>query len=93
MQAELNKVFNALDNSERILLQLMTEEDRKRFFEPIALVSAELSDYTRVYTETYLALVIGFESRTGELPDPVRRLAEVWADGLAKLVENQTDLR
>ena len=90
MNQRLKRIFDALGRSERILLKLATDEDVEKY---LTAHLGEYSDYARVYTETYLTLVTGFEARTGEVPDLVRRIAEVWAEGLAELVENQTDMR
>ena len=82
MDQRLRAALHALDRSESILLKLATEADVKKY---VLAYVGEYSAYTRIYTETYLAIVTGFEVRTGEVPDLVRRIAEVWADGLAAL--------
>lgn len=71
-----------------MLILELTEEDRKNYlFEPIA--SLELSKFTLVYTDLYLKLTMGFYFRTGKTPDLVRRIAQVWAEGVAELYEER----
>ena len=64
-----------------------TAEEEKKYAEALTEF-CELSTYARVYGNVYLSLVMGFYFRTGETPDLVRRIAQVWATGLAELAEN-----
>ena len=48
-----------------------------------------LADYTQTYTDMYLTLTMGFFIRTGETPDIVREIADVWARGIAELSEHE----
>ena len=58
-------------------------------FEALASMgSIELSLYTRVYTDMYLKLTMGFYYQKGKTPDFVYKIAEVWANGVAELYEN-----
>lgn len=47
----------------------------------------ELSEFARVYSHLYITLVMGFYFRAGEIPELVRNIAEVWANGVAELYE------
>ena len=47
----------------------------------------ELTEFTRVYGNVYMALIMGFYFRRGEIPELAQNIAEVWAKGVAELYE------
>lgn len=49
----------------------------------------ELSEYSRIYGNLYITLMMGFYFRRGEIPELARNIAEVWANGVAELYENR----
>lgn len=74
----------------RNLIVEPTAEELKNYVDPIANTCRtflELSDFSRVYTDLYLKLTMGFYYRTGETPEIVHAIAQVWATGLADLTE------
>jgi len=48
----------------------------------------ELSDFSRIYGNVYMNLIMGFYFRKGEIPELAKDIAQVWAEGVAELYEN-----
>lgn len=49
----------------------------------------ELTEFTRVYGNVYITLIMGFYFRRGEIPELARNIAQVWAKGVAELYEER----
>lgn len=49
----------------------------------------ELTEFTRVYGNLYISLIMGFYFRRGEIPELAHNIAEVWAKGVAELYETR----
>ena len=45
----------------------------------------ELTDFSRIYGNLYISLMMGFYFRSGELPELAVKISTVWAEGVADL--------
>ena len=45
----------------------------------------ELTEFSRIYGDLYITLMMGFYFKAGELPELAQQIATVWAQGVADL--------